>query len=155
MRELDVESAKAALDRIYSRAVRGDFVSNGVSWNCLEYRKQPRSVYPYVSIGGCSYGMSRVVLTASLGRRLTKFCLHRCDNTKCIDAEHLYEGDHLMNMRDRSERCKFFGRAAIDPVLVKRIVGSVMSSRKLANLLGVGFATVCRHCRLAKRGASL
>ena len=35
--------------------------------------------------------------------------LHRCDNRACVRPSHLYQGDHLQNMRDRTERRRTHG----------------------------------------------
>lgn len=43
----------------------------------------------------------RFMLEQKLGRELTAWALHRCDNPPCIRPEHLFEGDALDNNRDR------------------------------------------------------
>jgi hypothetical protein len=35
---------------------------------------------------------------------LPEMVLHKCDNKKCVNPEHLYAGDRWQNARDASER---------------------------------------------------
>jgi hypothetical protein len=35
------------------------------------------------------------------------FALHKCDNPKCVNPEHLYMGDNYDNAQDRMERKRF------------------------------------------------
>jgi hypothetical protein len=61
---------------------------------------------PQVSINGKAYYAARVSLELKLGRPLDtqmEAC-HICDNSKCINPSHLYEGTHQDNMNDRAER---------------------------------------------------
>ena len=34
------------------------------------------------------------------------WCLHRCNNSRCINPEHIYLGDHAQNMADMREACR-------------------------------------------------
>lgn len=39
--------------------------------------------------------------------------LHKCDNRKCVNIEHLYLGDAKQNTKDKIERCEWWGRMKI------------------------------------------
>lgn len=59
--------------------------------------------YPRVWVKGKNYAVHRVVLEKKLGRKIKPgyFSLHRCNNDKCVERSHLYEGTQHQNMQDR------------------------------------------------------
>jgi hypothetical protein len=52
------------------------------------------------------YKVHRLILERKLGRSIKSgyFALHICDCPSCVNQNHLYEGTHQDNMRDRVER---------------------------------------------------
>lgn len=82
-------------------------VKNG---SCMEWTgnyflrkkgKQYLPSYPYIYHSGKVWRGNRLVLFLHSGK-LEKdlFSLHKCDNTKCVNPEHLYWGDSFDNVRD-------------------------------------------------------
>lgn len=47
---------------------------------------------------------SRLALRVLGGKKDIKLALHHCDNTLCIEPEHLYNGTHADNSSDMTER---------------------------------------------------
>jgi len=62
--------------------------------------------YQYISDYDSQIGGHRLVLQRSLGRplQLGSMALHHCDTPGCVAEEHLYEGTHEQNMKDRMVR---------------------------------------------------
>ncbi len=55
----------------------------------------------------------RYSLELHLGRPVKEHALHRCDNPPCVNPNHLYEGNQLLNMDDAISRGRMrnqFGR---------------------------------------------
>ncbi len=83
-------------------------------------------------------------------------CLHKCDNPKCCNPDHLYDGDHKQNMADmvsRGRQRKPFrgeddGRAVLTNAIVTELRRSYKrgeeSMRDIANRLGCGQTTIQR-----------
>jgi hypothetical protein len=48
----------------------------------------------------------RIILKNKLGRKIKPeyFACHHCDNPRCVNPEHIYEGTHRDNMDDKMKR---------------------------------------------------
>lgn len=71
---------------------------------CKIFRENdPYNRYPVISIYGIIYRVSRLVLERRLNKRLSpkKHALHNCDHPRCVNEDHIYEGDSVFNSDDR------------------------------------------------------
>lgn len=59
--------------------------------------------YGHIRIGGerKSLPTHRVAWFMHYGVWPNPFALHRCDNPACVRWEHLFEGDHIANQKDK------------------------------------------------------
>lgn len=94
-------------------------------------------------------------LEEKLGRRLKSgMCgLHSCDNPPCCNPDHLWEGTHVDNVRDRDAK----GRTAIiiDDEIVRQARlrrQSGESFSEIAAALGIGKTTAFRYVRQPSKG---
>jgi len=71
--------------------------------DCIEFEcGADKAGYPCVRFHGIKRNAGMVVLERKLGRYLRngyETC-HTCNNKKCINARHLYEGTHQDNVKD-------------------------------------------------------
>ena len=75
---------------------------------CLEAVETPGSLYPMVVEANTNkhFSLCRLVLERKLNRSLVRGeqAIHSCDNTRCINPDHIQAGSPQDNARDRSER---------------------------------------------------
>lgn len=78
------------------------------------------------------------------GRDPQKFVCHRCDNPRCVNPDHLFEGTQTDNMHDCSVKCRFNDRRGeLNPTRklsdqkVLEIRASTLSYNVLKKLYGV------------------
>lgn len=90
-------------------------------WKCVDRSAGPKACWPWTR-GKTSQGYGayyfqnkfiyshRLSLMIKLNKCLGKgrWALHKCDNPLCCNPKHLFEGNHLDNMRDMATK----GRAA-------------------------------------------
>jgi hypothetical protein len=96
----------ALADRFWDRVLIGD--------GCWEWQGATSGKgYGRVSVGGRKLSAHRVAWTLWNGPITSGlFILHHCDNPPCVRPDHLFEGTHLVNMRDARSK----GRLRITPV---------------------------------------
>lgn len=68
---------------------------------CWEWVKQPSRRYPKLMLDGTTYPVHRLSFLVNVGPIPDGLCVcHRCDNTRCINPDHLFLGTHQQNMID-------------------------------------------------------
>ena len=75
--------------------------------------------------------------------------LHKCDNSFCVNPDHLYLGDQAQNNKDRDRRGRFVvlrgqdnGMARLTEGHIRHIRAITLSSIKTAPLFGVDASTI-------------
>jgi hypothetical protein len=89
----------------------------------------------------------RMSYQAYLGSIEGSWVLHRCDNPKCINPDHLFLGDAKTNVEDkvtkgRQNRGVEHAKSKLTEDMVKEIRASSESTYQLAHRLGVNPNTV-------------
>lgn len=74
--------------------------------NCLEM-PTARQICRYNNLSTSAHRIAYIIKHGSIPDG--KFVLHKCDNAKCINHEHLEIGDHEKNMKDRQQRNRTAG----------------------------------------------
>lgn len=107
---------------------------NGACW---EVSISPNKVYPQLKIAGRDEAVHRVVFEHLVGPIPTGlYVLHRCDNPRCHNPEHLYLGTQSQNMEDMWARGRHKKPSRrIDEVAVLSLAGT-LSQKDIANRVG-------------------
>ncbi|MGV0949382.1 MAG: HNH endonuclease signature motif containing protein [Azonexus sp.] len=72
---------------------------------CVESSRTPSRVYPQIKVAGRQRPESNVTWEQANGPIPDGLLvLHRCDNPRCVNLEHLFLGDHGDNARDRESK---------------------------------------------------
>jgi len=76
-----------------------------------------------------------------------RWVLHKCDNRKCVNPEHLFLGGAIENIADmdgksrRGTKCKLTER---DAQIVKALLSSGISQQKVADAFGTDQTSISR-----------
>lgn len=130
---------------------------------CLEWQLATTGHgYPVITHKRVQYSCHREVLRHKLGGDLKHYALHTCDNRRCCNPDHLYEGTVVDNARDRQKRGRGKGmfvsgaehpsaKLTQDQVMAIRAVPHECNvALKLAAQYGVSSTTI-KNIRLGKQ----
>jgi len=85
----------------------------------------------------------RYSLEIKLGRQFGGQANHTCDNRKCCNPHHLYEGTQLENMRDARQRSRI-GTSTRERVRALLMLEHGFLQREVAEEFGVGQSTISK-----------
>lgn len=79
--------------------------------DCLYYTlERKQGTYPQFQINSHYIRLNRLVLEYKLGRQIEdhKIACHTCDNTLCVNPNHIYEGTRSQNTKDSMQRNRYY-----------------------------------------------
>ena len=101
----DISEQPSRDQQFLNKASKGAFNETLQSY-CLEM-PTARQICRYNNISTSAHRIAWIIKHGSIPDGM--FVLHKCDNAKCINYEHLELGDHEKNMKDRQERNRTAG----------------------------------------------
>lgn len=114
--------------------------------DCWEWPGAYDQERPYCYAEGEDQNAARYIYSLAFGRFHSSFhVLHKCDNAKCVNPDHLYLGDSAQNVIDRTMRLR--GKRWLSKeqyFQVVNLLGTTKKSQeKIAVEVGISQTTVC------------
>jgi len=88
---------------------------------CHEWMGAIHSGYGRVCLKGDLKGAHQVAWAMKHGRWALGYVLHKCDNKRCVNPDHLYEGSPSDNMIDKAQRGPLTTQQKLTPDDVREI----------------------------------
>jgi hypothetical protein len=101
----DISEQPTREQQFLNKASPGPY-NDSLKSNCLEM-PTARQICRYNNLSTSAHRIAYIIQHGSIPDG--KFVLHKCDNAKCINHEHLEIGNHEKNMKDRQERNRTAG----------------------------------------------
>lgn len=140
-------------DHIPGEKLKNIFSKTVLNGSCMEwtgnyfYRKKDKAkTYPYLYFKGKVWRGNRLVLFLTTGI-IGDLALHKCDNSKCVNPDHLYWGTPQQNVRDAYER----GRAHNQKITHCKWGHEYTKQNTLVSSNGRGLYRRCKHCMRIRR----
>lgn len=80
-----------------------------------------------------------------------KWVLHKCDNRRCVNVDHLYIGTPSDNVRDKVDRCEWWGNMRHSQDIIDEAIRlyreTPMTQQAVADHLGISQIMVSRYSR--------
>lgn len=124
---------------------------------CIEWQSTNTNGYGKVRVSGKRMAAHRVAFYLGHGYFPANMVCHKCDNRRCVNPSHLFEGTAKDNCRDAISkgRFDFRGEKSNSAKLTKLQVGQIRSLKKsgelncraLARRLGVSHTAISEAAR--------
>ena len=128
-------------------------INENECWICMSH--YPAGEYPRIKINKKLLLISRIVLEQKLGRKIKQGYLacHECNNSRCINPKHIYEGTPKQNTEDsikigthvclnqKGESAAWHKLSNNDILKIRK---SKIPSKKLSEIYGVCLAHIYR-----------
>ena len=135
-----------------------NLVVKGKQYECWNWvGSKPNDGYKRFKLDGKTIGAHVYAweLTRNCKVPKGKMILHLCDNSACVNPNHLYCGTQVDNMRDRNTRnpvsCELFGKNKsklyLGEIELIRKLKDKFSSGYVAKMFKVNQMTICRVWR--------
>lgn len=116
-------------------------------WNWIKYRD--RDGYGNIAVKSKPMQAHRASYQVFVGPlEPSLFICHTCDNPSCINPDHLYQGTHKQNQKDKQNRQRIVGEkhpyAKLKDTDILKIRNSDLSQEKLGKIYNVTQAHVGR-----------
>jgi hypothetical protein len=101
--------------------------------------------YGYISVDGSNKIAHRIAYKIYVGEISNNLCVcHSCDNTLCVNPNHLFLGTMKDNVNDmlRKGRCGINVLKSEDVILIRDLLTSGLSQRKIAKRYNVDQSTI-------------
>ena len=123
---------------------------------CWETLLDKNKTYPQIKINGKKHQLHRISYQIYMGK-IPKglFVLHKCDNPRCHNPNHLWLGTSSENMKDMVAKGRHKNKSAIDNYQIIKeasLANPHMSQKELAKLLNTSQSMI--STRLRKLGMS-
>lgn len=121
---------------------------------CWEWQKRLSNGYPMASKSGKKVLVHREVLSLKLKRPLIGLCCHSCDNSKCINPDHLFEATQKENISDmfkknrqpdikKSSRSRKTTKLSYEKVAeIRKLRSEGKTFKKIGDMFGVAPSTI-------------
>jgi len=107
-------------------------------WNWKKYVKGNHG-YPYIKIGGKMVAGHRLIWIIFKGNIPDGlWVLHRCDNRRCLNPEHLFLGDRYDNAKDAAIKNRFVHKLQFSDIAeIRRLHLEGFSQVAIGKRLGI------------------
>jgi hypothetical protein len=126
-------------------------IDNNGCWNCTSHHKSPKG-YPISTINLKNVRISRYMYESYRGTIPEgKIIMHLCDNSSCINPDHLKIGTHTENIKDRDNKGRTAkGESAGNAKLKKQNIIDIRTSNLTTKELSIKFNTSDSNIRSIK-----
>lgn len=107
--------------------------------------------YGVVKVGRKKLQAHRFVWEQKHGPIPDGMCVcHKCDNTECVNPDHMFLGSHTQNMQDAAKKGRVYNMATAAALVSNRLTDVQREEIKQKNAAGVGMGVLAREYGISR-----